>query len=929
MTKATLRNFLGSIALKISAVILAMGVMTAAAVALALIAFNSISGAVDNLMQDAVPDMQVSVKVIKMSAEVRDAVEIMGLSTSEEELSKSIGSVRKATDDLEAAVAELNPASAERISPLLGKMHGSADRMQASLSARFAAEASLAEQIDRFSEIAETARGRLTEMSDDALFDLSIGGETTVESVRTTLGALVEREFGSIQAVLDSRAEINLVTGIALALVKTEDPAFRSILRDVANGSLQRLGRLLNALTENPSHAEDLAPIMAVHADLVDLADRNFTTRLGLQEELLALRQRSEAVLSEMIDNLTFGLVILAEDTSNGNEKAIRRLLDVEVGRLRKAAELEAAVNATFVTALLGSVVNDLSGIEGAQSALDEVARQLTILSEKSNLEGDLQSLLNDISDMTDPENGLLNARKEFLIASGNATERSLDAAQALIEIARAARQEGANALEIITAAGKTTLEQTENARSKLYMIGVASILIFIVSPFASWLLILRPMGNVTRVTERLASGDLTPVTGFDRTGGEIGRMASALRVFRDGMIERQNMQALEKEREAKQLAEQRKAEEEKRQAEEQARAEKTRRAEEEREREAAEAAEAARRSRIERAAQEEREARAAEQAEVVEKLASALKRLSEGDLSATIDSEFAESYEGLRANFNAALDSIADLIRSLTASAISVSESSREIAANAKQLAGRAEKSAASLEETEAALEQLDATAKLNSKSAQDADRAMTDAREQAEETKTNVDEAVATMDEIEVSSESILKIVGLIESIAFQTNLLALNAGVEAARAGEQGRGFAVVATEVRALAQRSSEAANEINGLISTARDQITRGASQVKETGSALTGILEFINEVSQYIQNVSNGATEQASTVSEINSTIGSIDSTLQKNAALFEESLAASELLRYNSQCLLDMANQFRISPNETQETNLKVSSAS
>lgn len=926
MTKATLRNFLGSIALKISAVILAMGVMTAAAVALALIAFDSISGAVDNLMRDAVPDMQVSVKVIKMSAEVRDAVEIMGLSTSEEELSKSMGSVRTATDDLEAAVAELNPASAERISPLLGKMHGSADRMQSSLSARFAAEASLAEQIDRFSEIAETTRGRLVEMSDDALFDLSIGGETTVESVRTTLGALVEREFGSIQAVLDSRAEINLVTGIALALVKTEDPAFRSILRDVANGSLQRLDRLLNALTENPSHAEDLAPILAVHADLVDLADRNFATRFGLQEELLALRQRSEAVLSEMIDNLTFGLVILAEDTSNGNEKAIRRLLDVEVGRLRKAAELEAAVNATFVTALLGSVVNDLSGIEGAQSALNEVARQLTVLSEKSNLDGDLQSLVNDISDMTDPENGLLNARKEFLIASGNATERSLDAAQALIEIARAARQEGANALEIITAAGKTTLEQTENARSKLYLIGVASILIFIVSPFASWLLILRPMGNVTRVTERLASGDLTPVTGFDRTGGEIGRMASALRVFRDGMIERQNMQALEKEREAKQLAEQRKAEEEKRQAEEQARAEKTRRAEEEREREAAEAA---RRSRIERAAQEEREARAAEQAEVVEKLASALKRLSEGDLSATIDSEFAESYEGLRANFNAALDSIADLIRSLTASAISVSESSQEIAANAKQLAGRAEKSAASLEETAAALEQLDATAKLNSKSAQDADRAMTDAREQAEETKTNVDEAVATMDEIEVSSESILKIVGLIESIAFQTNLLALNAGVEAARAGEQGRGFAVVATEVRALAQRSSEAANEINGLISTARDQITRGATQVKETGSALTGILEFINEVSQYIQNVSNGATEQASTVSAINSTIGSIDSTLQKNAALFEESLAASELLRYNSQCLLDMANQFRISPNETQETNLKVSSAS
>ncbi|SFR19918.1 methyl-accepting chemotaxis protein [Poseidonocella sedimentorum] len=911
MSKAKIRDFTGSIALKISGVILAMGAMTAAAVGVALIVFGSLAGSVNNLLDDALPDMAASVEVIERSAVVRDAVETMGLAGGEAELAEHSTAVEAAANELSLAIAQLPPASAARIEQLLEEARLSADKMRQSLSERFAASDSMASQIGAFAEIAEATRGQLTEMSDDAYFELNMGGETTVEAVSGTLQTLTDEEFSTIQAVLDTRAEINLITGTALGLVNATDPAFSSILRDIATSSLQRLGRLLDTLSTNEDYATDIAAIGNIRDELAEFTNRSFTVGRGAQDTLLSLRQEGDAILSEMIDTLSFDLVIMADDASSQNEDAIRNLLEVEVGRIRAAAELEAGVSSTFVTALLGEVINDVTNLEAAQTRLGEEARKLGELAGMVEVSPEFEGLLAKIMAMSHPETGLLKARKDYLIASGNATDRSRVASEALMQIARAAREEGASALTTISDAGGSILTETDTARSYMVIIAGISVVILLLAPVMSWLLILRPMGKVTRVTERLASGDLAPVDGFERTGGEIGRMAAALKVFRDGMIEREEMQVLEKQREAELAEQQRRAEQEKREAEERSREEA--RLREERER-AREAEEAEMRADLERKAQAERDERAAELALVVDNLAGALKRLSSGDLTATIDTQFAGDYEGLRVNFNSAVTSIATLIRKLVDSANSVTDSSGEIAANAGEMANRAKQNAAKLEETAAALEELDASARNNSTSAQTADRVMVDARKEAEVTKTSVEDAVATMAEIEVSSEAVSKIIDLIENIAFQTNLLALNAGVEAARAGEQGRGFAVVATEVRDLAQRSSEAANEINGLISSTRDHISKGASQVKAAGAALTGIVAFINEISTHIGSISSAAREQALTVSEINTTVSSIDAVMQKNAALFQDSLQTSETLRSESQDLLGLAMEFRVS---------------
>ena len=167
--------------------------------------------------------------------------------------------------------------------------------------------------------------------------------------------------------------------------------------------------------------------------------------------------------------------------------------------------------------------------------------------------------------------------------------------------------------------------------------------------------------------------------------------------------------------------------------------------------------------------------------------------------------------------------------------------------------------------------------------------------------------------MSEIEESSKQISKITGVIDDIAFQTNLLALNAGVEAARAGEAGRGFAVVASEVRALAQRSSDAAREINELISASGGQVKRGVDLVDQAGVALVDIVETVSEINAKVSEIAISAREQSSGLAEINEAVNQLDQVTQQNAAMFEQTTAASHALTREAEALTQTMGQFDI----------------
>lgn len=313
------------------------------------------------------------------------------------------------------------------------------------------------------------------------------------------------------------------------------------------------------------------------------------------------------------------------------------------------------------------------------------------------------------------------------------------------------------------------------------------------------------------------------------------------------------------------------------------------------------------------RAAEIRRRNMEAAQSRVVEALRVGLSHLSDGDLTARIDSEFAADYETLRMDFNQAAARLADAMGAVIENASTIEVDALEIAQSADDLNGRTERQAATLEQTAAALDELTMSVRSAAAGAAEASSVVGNARASAEASGAIVEEAVRAMGEIECSSERIAKIISVIDDIAFQTNLLALNAGVEAARAGEAGRGFAVVAAEVRALAQRSSEAAREIDTLISASSGQVKRGVGLVAETGRALKDIVASVSSIAARVSEIAISAQEQSAGLAEINVAVNQIDQVTQQNAALFVQAAAAGQSLTRGAEMLNATMARFRI----------------
>jgi methyl-accepting chemotaxis protein len=367
-----------------------------------------------------------------------------------------------------------------------------------------------------------------------------------------------------------------------------------------------------------------------------------------------------------------------------------------------------------------------------------------------------------------------------------------------------------------------------------------------------------------------LAEGETErDVPGLDR-GDEVGQMAAALAVFRDNALERKQIEA---------------------------------RAESERN--------LSDNERRQREAEKIREAN--ELARTVDELANGLKRLSSGDLVAHIETPFPDHLEGLRADFNSSVSKLNGTMNAVGANARAIGAGANEIRSSADELSRRTEQQAASVEQTAAALEQITTTVRDAARRAQEASELVTRMRSGAEKSGAIVQKAVGAMQQIEQSSVEIGNIIGVIDDIAFQTNLLALNAGVEAARAGEAGKGFAVVAQEVRELAQRSANAAKEIKALITNSGTHVQTGVALVGETGKALDAIVQEVQEINQHVHAIAEAAREQSTGLQEINTAVNTMDQGTQQNAAMVEESTAASHSLATEAASLNNLLAEFRL----------------
>jgi methyl-accepting chemotaxis protein len=308
-----------------------------------------------------------------------------------------------------------------------------------------------------------------------------------------------------------------------------------------------------------------------------------------------------------------------------------------------------------------------------------------------------------------------------------------------------------------------------------------------------------------------------------------------------------------------------------------------------------------------------ERAAAAEAAAMVVGSIGAGLERLAAGDLTYRLKTALPDAYETLRTDLNNAMEQLQELIRTIVTNTAGIRSGTVEITQASDDLSRRTEQQAATLEQTAAALDQITATVRKTAEGAKHASSVVSQAKADAEHSGKVVQQAVSAMGGIEQSSQQIGQIIGVIDEIAFQTNLLALNAGVEAARAGDAGRGFAVVASEVRALAQRSADAAKEIKTLISASAQQVNAGVKLVGETGQSLTRIVGHVGSITTVVSEIAASAQEQATALHQVNTAINQMDQATQQNAAMVEQSTAASHSLAQETAELVRLTDRFQI----------------
>ncbi|PTM89113.1 methyl-accepting chemotaxis protein [Mycoplana dimorpha] len=475
------------------------------------------------------------------------------------------------------------------------------------------------------------------------------------------------------------------------------------------------------------------------------------------------------------------------------------------------------------------------------------------------------------------------------LLGAGNR-----EGARDLFQGVMRSRSDQANAqidelVAFITERAQSNVKDADATADSAFLMTVAvaaiAVIISLIGMYLATARIANPIQRITDAMRKLAHGDIQSPVPFAERRDEIGDMAAAVQVFRDNAIERIR---LEKETEANRSL-----------------------------------------SEKERVAREEQKAKeAADVKYAVDNLATGLAKLSDGDISFRISHPFVETLDAVRMNFNQSAEKLQAALINVAQNARGIDAGANEIKSAADDLAKRTEQQAAAVEETAAALEEITTTVKDSTKRAQEAGALVGRAKAGAEESGNVVRSAVIAMEHIAQSANEINNIIGVIDEIAFQTNLLALNAGVEAARAGDAGKGFAVVAQEVRELAQRSANAAKEIKALITTSNQHVNQGVQLVGNTGKALEKIVSEVQEINLHVAAIVDAAQEQSSGLQQINTAVNQMDQDTQKNAAMVEESTAASHSLAREAASLNQLLSQFKLSDDNRSTSDAPVRSA-